>query len=380
MAIDNLVRSGLFICANINSVPVSHLFYADDVILIGEWSESNLTNITVALEFFHRVSGLKINIEKSSILGVGIKKEEVVRLASKYGCKQEDLPFKYLGIPIGSGVGRVNTWDPIVTKFQKKLSFWKANLLSIGGRATLVSSVLGALGVYFLSLFRLPKQVNSKLESMRSAFFWGSAGGSANHRKMAWVKWGDVVADKQDGGVGIGSLDALNLSLLYKWRWRALTSPECLWVRVLKAIHGADCFSNCSSSVNGLWAKISLVIKQVHSIPSVNGELVTREVGNGFNTRFWKDIWVGNTSFAVRFPRLFALELDKDCLIKDRIVDSTHQWNWRRQIRAGRELDQFHLLSNIIPATLKDNQDHWRWRLNSKFGFTVAQLRKIVDQ
>ena len=68
-------------------------------------------------------------------------------------------------------MSRVKSWDPIVEKFSSRLSRWRASLLSFGGRATLITSVLGALGTYFFSLFPMPSLVDKKLESIRAKFF-----------------------------------------------------------------------------------------------------------------------------------------------------------------------------------------------------------------
>ncbi|GKE52387.1 hypothetical protein Tco_1487543, partial [Tanacetum coccineum] len=43
----------------------------------------------------------------------------------------------------------------VVKKVSNKLSFWKAKSLSVGGRLTLIKSVLGAIPTYYMSLFRL---------------------------------------------------------------------------------------------------------------------------------------------------------------------------------------------------------------------------------
>lgn len=379
VAIDNLVSSKSFLCAKIKDINISHLFYADDVILIGEWSESNMRNISSALRFFYGISGLKINFQKSSILGVGVANAEITRLANLFGCKTENFPFKYLGIPIGGKSNRATMWEPVVNKFNKRLSKWKASLLSIGGRATLISSVLGSMAIYYLSIFRMPKMVSKSLESIRSSFFWG---GTRENKKMSWLKWTSILASKKDGGLGFGSLEGLNLALLFKWIWRGLTNPNNFWAKVLKAIHGDLCFQNQSSVMGkGLWHNIVGALKNIQSIPQLNNFGITKRVGNGKNTRFWKDLWIGEECLSFRFPRLFALETEKDCIIHDRRIDNLWQWKWRRPVRSGRESQQLDDLANILPTNMSENPDGWSWCLegNNQDHFSVAMLRTRVD-
>lgn len=50
---------------------------------------------------------------------------------------------------------------------------------------------------------------------------------------------------------------------------------------------------------------------------------VVRKIGDGMGTRFWKDEWVG---FGVKlldvFPRLFSVEVEKNCCVGERLVRS----------------------------------------------------------
>ena len=81
-------------------------------------------------------------------------------------------------------MSRVSSWQPIINKFNSKLPTWKVLLLSTGGRLTLCKSVLGALGIYYLSLDKVPASVLHKLEGIRRNFFWG---GDVNNSKICWV-------------------------------------------------------------------------------------------------------------------------------------------------------------------------------------------------
>ncbi|GJY74257.1 RNA-directed DNA polymerase, eukaryota [Tanacetum coccineum] len=78
--------NGLFrgLCLN-GSLSVSHLFYADDAMFIGEWSQANLENVIKMLQCFQAASGLSINIQKSNLLGVGVGRSEIDQAADNIG-------------------------------------------------------------------------------------------------------------------------------------------------------------------------------------------------------------------------------------------------------------------------------------------------------
>nr|GEW76350.1 hypothetical protein [Tanacetum cinerariifolium] len=60
---------------------LSHLFYTDDVIITTEWNPGNLDNIIRVLHVFYLASGLKINIKKSNIYGIGVSNDDVSNMA-----------------------------------------------------------------------------------------------------------------------------------------------------------------------------------------------------------------------------------------------------------------------------------------------------------
>ncbi|GJZ59224.1 hypothetical protein Tco_0615040 [Tanacetum coccineum] len=62
------------------------------------------------------ILGLKINIHKSNIYGIGVNKDEVLSMASNAGCIAGDIPFNYLGLPIGSNMKSIASWKTLVMK------------------------------------------------------------------------------------------------------------------------------------------------------------------------------------------------------------------------------------------------------------------------
>nr|KAJ0207543.1 hypothetical protein LSAT_V11C500292240 [Lactuca sativa] len=110
---------------------------------------ASIKNLSAILKFFHIASGLKVNFMKSRLFGVGISLFDEQDMARIHGCK---------GVPVGANMGLKKHWKPIVDKFRSRLSDWKANLLSLGGRVTFIKSVLNSLPTNYISLFKTPKK------------------------------------------------------------------------------------------------------------------------------------------------------------------------------------------------------------------------------
>jgi len=77
-------------------------------------------------------------------------------------------------------------WKTIEQRIEKKLSGWKAKMLTVGGRLVLINSVLSSLPMFMLSFFEIPKGVLEKIESFRSRFFWQN---DQHKKKYRVVKW-----------------------------------------------------------------------------------------------------------------------------------------------------------------------------------------------
>ena len=73
-----------------NRTRVSILQFADDTIFFSKASMEHLQILKIIILVFGQVSSFKINLEKSSILGINTSKEMVSRLASIMDCQETD--------------------------------------------------------------------------------------------------------------------------------------------------------------------------------------------------------------------------------------------------------------------------------------------------
>nr|GEU48147.1 RNA-directed DNA polymerase, eukaryota [Tanacetum cinerariifolium] len=187
VSLQRIIDRGLFdpiYIGNDNTIPISRLFYADDAMFIGKWTCSNVNALIMMLHWFFLVSGLKMNVHKSNIYGAGMRLSDIKQMADRFGCISNNLPFTYLGVKAGANMKWITSCSDVVTKVSDKLSSWKAKTLSVGGRLTLIKSVLGAIPTYYMSLFKVPKGILSHLERLRNNFFLGA---DIDDRKITWV-------------------------------------------------------------------------------------------------------------------------------------------------------------------------------------------------
>jgi hypothetical protein len=193
---------------------LSHLKFADDTLIFSSDFLFSLQNIKRILLCFELVSGLKFNFYKSRIIGVGIEDHIYNYIAQILRCKQEHLPFIYLGLPIGANLSRTTIWNPIIRNIRCRLALWKGKFLSIGGKLCLIKSALSNLPIYYLFLFPMPATVATRIEQKFKSFLWSE---KEESKKLCNVSWAIVTLSKSVGGLGIGSLRDKNKALLFKW-------------------------------------------------------------------------------------------------------------------------------------------------------------------
>ena len=63
-------------------------------------------------------------------------------------------------------------------------------MLSIGGRVTMLKSVITSLTVYFLYMFKILISIKDELDGIQLRFLWG---GLSSTRKVHWVDWKSVL-------------------------------------------------------------------------------------------------------------------------------------------------------------------------------------------
>jgi hypothetical protein len=100
-------------------------------------------------------------------------------------------------------------------------------------------------------------------------------------------------------GLGVRNLRLMNISLLTKWRWRLIGCDEALWKNVLRSKYGeVVTITVYLEAVTTPWYASS-------SGTNLNlnwfAQQVVRKIGNGEDTSFWSDKWVGEMPLKEKF-------------------------------------------------------------------------------
>ena len=120
-------------------------------------------------------------------------------------------PIKLLGSYLGHD--KVNNYDlnfnQRVRKMNDKLDIWRSRDLTLRGKTLLIKSHGISQFIYNMSALSTPEETINKAQSSLINFLWD--------KKRPKIKYSTVIADKNQGGLGIPDLSTLNKALKLKW-------------------------------------------------------------------------------------------------------------------------------------------------------------------
>lgn len=143
---------------------VSHIMFADDIMLFGNTDTRTIKSISTVLHQYYNVSGQLVNYSKSSIHFSKIVPDTYVdEIIQELGVKRMAKEEKYLGVKILQQGNRVSNYNFLIEKFDAALAGRRKHNLSHAGRTVLVQSVLALIPIFYISTTMLPKTMLNKL-------------------------------------------------------------------------------------------------------------------------------------------------------------------------------------------------------------------------
>lgn len=106
---------------------VSHLIFADDVMVFFDGEHSSLQAIVNLLDYFSNISGLVMNRNKTDLFLAGTTMADQIMLSTGFGFSLGALPVRYLGLPLLPNALTRSDCEPLVQKVKKGCSLGKTN-------------------------------------------------------------------------------------------------------------------------------------------------------------------------------------------------------------------------------------------------------------
>ncbi|XP_074360896.1 uncharacterized protein LOC141701135 [Apium graveolens] len=232
---------------------LTHLFFADDVLVFSRGSKQSVQHIMDSIKTFSGWSGLAPSINKSTSFLCNCD-AEFSSWFDTLSIPRGTLPVKFLGVPLISSQLSVNDCMPLVEKITSRLHSWATLLLSLAGRVLLIKSIVHAIEAFWCNHFLLPASIHATIQSLLTRFLWK---GNINSKGGAKVAWNVICLPREEGGLGLKNMADWNRA---------------------QVIHH--------------------LVKVVLKLRVVALQFLTYSIGSGADISLWFDPWWGGTCLA----------------------------------------------------------------------------------
>lgn len=110
------------------SLTISHLLFADDVLIFAKANGSAAASINSLLKEFKDLTRLNVNADKSQVFFSAAELTTKTEICSTLRFIEKSLPIRYFGLPLFSARLSLSDCIPIVEKVQNILAGWKSKL------------------------------------------------------------------------------------------------------------------------------------------------------------------------------------------------------------------------------------------------------------
>ncbi|KAI0530979.1 hypothetical protein KFK09_000528 [Dendrobium nobile] len=281
-----------------NGPKISHLLYADDIIIFSEAKLNMVKKIKGLVKKFCDWTGQKVNNEKSLILcGNSVKRRRKNEISKIMGFKLVK-EFNYLGIKITLRRLKKSDFQFIIDKVLKMLSVWGSKFISLAGRIMLVKTVLLAYPTFYSTLSLIPKGLLYEIEKHCKNFIWNKNRGEYGIHYVNWNSLCDLV---MYGGRGLKSCSKKIGPLRAKMAWKYNTDKDSLLYKFLFPKYGMlGDMKNGRKSTSSAWKIIKDGWKFLKPI-------VRWKISNGDSIDILQDTWIMDKSLN-EWPTVLAMD------------------------------------------------------------------------
>ena len=162
-------------------------------------------------QIFESWSSLKLNLNKSELCGIGVKKGVDLAFC---GCKVVNLDketVKILGAHFSYNMSLVDSRNFVetISKMKEILSIWSHRALTLIGRISVFKILALSKVLYISSMKTVPKFITEKLDNLQKSFVWKS--------KKPKIKHSTLIRDYSEGSLKEVDIKSKIVALQLTW-------------------------------------------------------------------------------------------------------------------------------------------------------------------
>ena len=210
----------------INGIENKIAQFADDTNLFLQYDNNALNEAFLAFENYSKISGLKVNLDKTEILPIGSIRNQRQPQGIARNIKWSPDGITVLGIFISYKHSELikRNFDPILLKLENITRIWARRNLSLLGKITIIKSYLQSQMVYQLSVLPSPPATFvNKAQKIMFKFLWNN--------KPDKIKRVIMYGTRAEGGLTMPHIENYNVSLKASWIKRLTENTNKGWAR-----------------------------------------------------------------------------------------------------------------------------------------------------
>jgi hypothetical protein len=98
---------------------------------------------------------LRVNYAKTGLVPINLSPKKAETMAWVFGCRIQNMPFVYLGLPMGTIKPKVEHFAPLTNRGERQLTSI-SSMLTYVGKLQLVNSILSSLPTYTMCSVSVP--------------------------------------------------------------------------------------------------------------------------------------------------------------------------------------------------------------------------------
>lgn len=195
--------------------------YADDTSCILDGSENSLKNTLLVLKFYADISGLGVNVDKTSVVWFGSRKGSNLVLCEDYNLHWEKGTFSMLGVTMSTNLEEIvdNNYDSKLPVIQNIFNTWSKRVLTPLGKLVVIKSLaIPKLNHLFIGLPNPSTEFIKTLQNMCYKFLWNNGPDK--------IKRAVIVQGYENGGLRMVDIKQFINALKISWIRRQITEKK----------------------------------------------------------------------------------------------------------------------------------------------------------